>query len=112
MRPYTLPIVLLSLILGLACCFPAGREECQPDPVPAVVEKPKPISRDEFKKLAMGKSELEMIDTFGKPDLTSSSGSTNYWFYEKRTLDQFSGKTDHYAQVVLEKAVVIRVNFN
>ena len=70
----------------------------------------KTYTRDEFRKLVVGKTEAEVIAAVGRPDGTQNYG-TPFWFYHGVTVDEVSGKTDTSAQLVFKGGVVERVGF-
>ena len=59
----------------------------------------------------MGKTPDEVIEVVGRPESTSDDGSTQYWYYYSRTIDNAAGKTDNRIQVVFRDGVVDSVNY-
>ena len=53
-----------------------------------------------------------MIDLVGKPSSTQNNSGLECWYYERRTIDPVTKKTDFSAQVVFEDGRVTSVNFN
>lgn len=101
-------VYLSALVLSLAGCGKAP-------PAPPAVQpaKPDPVTREEFKKAVEGKTPDEVVEAVGKPDQTSESGGRKYWYYDRRTTDPTTGKTDARAQVVFgEDGRVRSVNFS
>lgn len=99
--------------IGAAAVVPfAG---CQDRPAGGGVVTPAAVTktvytRDEFRKLVVGKTPDEVIAAVGKPDDTSESGSVS-WTYMYRTKDPITGKTDVSAIVVFEDGRVDRVRY-
>jgi outer membrane protein assembly factor BamE (lipoprotein component of BamABCDE complex) len=59
----------------------------------------------------MGKTQQEVIQAVGKPDVTQETGFTT-WYYNSRTLDPVNGRVDYNAQVVFdEDGKVDHINF-
>jgi hypothetical protein len=81
-------------------------------PVPAnQVSARKTWSRDEFRKLLLGKTRDEVLETIGKPYQTENSGDVLNLYYRNVTVDPITGKVDDHAQVVIERGTVVRVSF-
>jgi outer membrane protein assembly factor BamE (lipoprotein component of BamABCDE complex) len=102
MRPLILALALLSA--------PA----CTVQVVTTHAGKPagKVYTREEFKKLVMGKSKQEVKDLLGKPDETVDSGGDEVsWCYRRRTTDPDSGKADDSAWVIFRSGKVLRIAF-
>jgi outer membrane protein assembly factor BamE (lipoprotein component of BamABCDE complex) len=81
-------------------------------PVPAnQVSARKTWPRDEFRKLLLGKTRDEVLETIGKPYQTENSGDVVNLYYRNVTVDPITGKVDDHAQVVIERGTVVRVSF-
>ena len=81
-----------------------------------VVEPLKSYTRDEFSKLAMGQSKESVLTIIGKPETTSQSSDSEYWYYHGKTIDPITGKIDYSIQLVFEVSggysIVKAINFN
>ncbi len=73
--------------------------------------KNRKYTRDEFKRLVVGKTRDEVIALLGKPKATQQSGELEFWDYVGRTTDPVTGKTDDVAQVEFEGDRVSGVTF-
>jgi hypothetical protein len=62
--------------------------------------------REEFRRLVVGKTSLEVLQAVGKPDGTSDVGDRQLWYYDCRTLEPASGKTDRRATLIFRKPLV------
>lgn len=61
----------------------------------AIARKAKAYPRDEFRDLVMGKTEGEVLDRIGDPDRKEDKGADDLtYFYDQKTLDPTTGKTD------------------
>ena len=61
----------------------------------AAERKAKVYPRDEFRDLVTGKTESEVIDQMGPPDRKEDKGPENLtYFYDKKTTDPATSKTD------------------
>jgi hypothetical protein len=80
---------------------------------PAKGAMQKTYTRDEFKKLVMGKTMEEVKALLGAPDRTrDAAGGVVRWHYNQRTVDPANGKPDILAEVNFDKdGVVGSVNF-
>lgn len=56
----------------------------------------KSYTRDEFKKLAVGKTSEQLIATFGRPDMTfdHEDSSPRRWYYRNRVLNPATNKVE------------------
>ena len=82
---------------------------------PAIPAPAKTYTRDEFKALVMGKTRDAVRGGVGLPDsMQEDANDPNAatWYYDKRTIDPVTGKTDVDAQVVFEDGVVVRISFH
>jgi hypothetical protein len=68
-------------------------------------------TRDEFKQFVMGKSEQEVIDALGKPNVADEEGDAKLWIYRNRTTVPATGKTDAQVSLRLQGGKVIAVDF-
>ena len=71
-----------------------------------VATQPTPIPRDEFRKAVVGKTEAEVLELFGTPNVTSDSGGQKMWQYTERTYDPITKKTDSLVSVFFRGGVV------
>lgn len=105
MKP-TLIVSALAATLALSGC------DRRPPPAPKteVVLK---ISRDDFTKFVMGKSDSVIQAKFGKPYLNNDYAEQLgiLWVYKNLTFDPATGKQDQFATIVFEHGVVTRVVF-
>lgn len=77
-----------------------------------VPERKKEWTRDEFKKLVMGKAKADIIKIVGRrPDRTSGDEAVELWHYDGVSHDPVADRPDRVAQIVIEKGVVTGVNF-
>jgi hypothetical protein len=67
--------------------------------------------RDDFTASVLGKSEDQVLEAVGKPDMTSEDPEATYWHYRRRTKNPATGRTDSDAQVVFERGRVIAINY-
>ncbi len=103
----------------LECAFPSQESSVSEQASyenTEVVEPPKSYMRDEFSKLVMGQSKESVLAALGRPESTSQSTDTEYWYYHGKTIDPITEKSDYSVQVVFEVSggysVVKSVNFN
>ena len=68
-------------------------------------------TRDEFRKLLVGKTADEVLQAVGKPDSTSETALGAYWYYRHKTTDPVTGQTDANAQVCFFNDQVVRINY-
>lgn len=69
------------------------------------------MSRTDFKRTVIGKTEQEIIAAIGRPSQTQDMGGMQMWYYEERTQDPATGTADHMAQVTFENGRAVGVNF-
>lgn len=69
------------------------------------------VTRDEFRKSVVGKTEKEVLDLHGKPDSTTDSGGLRLWTYSRRTHDPVTGKTDSQVAVFFRDGKVESVDY-
>jgi len=69
------------------------------------------VTREVFNESVVGKTPNEVLQTIGKPDRTDGDGTNpgDDWFYEQRTADAITGKTDSSAMVVFQHGRVDHV---
>lgn len=104
MRPTIVFLALLVVCLAGCQDRPAGNGV-------AATTTTKTYTRDEFRKLVVGKTPDEVIAAVGRPDSTQDSGRDPTWYYDSRTRDPVSGKIDFHAQVIFQDGKVVRVNY-
>jgi hypothetical protein len=68
-------------------------------------------TRDEFRKLVMGKTPDEVVAAVGQPDGTDEDGGRPVWTYRGRTKDPGTGKTDAAVSVRFARGSVIEVGY-
>jgi outer membrane protein assembly factor BamE (lipoprotein component of BamABCDE complex) len=66
-------------------------------------------TRDEFRKLVMGKTPDEVIAAVGKPDHTQKGEPGTFWYYTERTRDPATGKMDRNARLAFQDGRVSAV---
>lgn len=113
--------ISLSLLAGCGPKDqPATGQQQQPPPPTVEVKSAtaterksgaKKVTRDEFKKLVLGKKTEDVIAGVGKPTSTMENGGEVSWYYHDFTTDPLTGKTDVITQVIFENGVVVRINF-
>jgi hypothetical protein len=69
------------------------------------------MSRQEFRRLVTGRTMNQVLENVGKPHDTQDSEISVYWYYQNRTVDPVTGKTDWQVQVVFTNGCVSSVNF-
>jgi hypothetical protein len=68
--------------------------------------------RDEFRALVMHQTKAELLDLLGKPsDTQDVQGLGEYWYYDRKTFDPVTDKTDFRAQLTIQGGRVTGVNF-
>lgn len=68
----------------------------------------KQMTRDEFRKLVMGKTKDEVIAAVGKPEFTSKRSDTDeFWNYADLVTDPISGNLDWRTTVNFKNGVVV-----
>lgn len=97
-----------GLLLVLAAPMLFGCLSGGPSPPPPGVVLP---TRDAFTAAVKGKTANDVLVAVGKPDQTTASGDTQYWYYQERTVDPVSGNADREAQVIIENGKVDRINY-
>ena len=101
-----------GLILGGAGGCVVGYQMGKSGGVSSATAAAKTYTRDEFRKLVIGKSPDEVIAAVGKPNSTQDygKGSVN-WYYDQRTTDPVTGNLDNTAQLIFENGRVASVNY-
>lgn len=75
-------------------------------------EGKKAVSRNEFRRLVIGKTPAQVIAAVGKPDQTTeSNGVPSMWLYRNRTRDLVTGKVDSSAALFFQNGVVDDVTY-
>lgn len=108
MRAVLAGLVVTFAGLSLACGL-AG-----PTDATAPVEKQQRVyTRDEFKRLVVGKGPDEVQKAIGKPYTTreSTNSQLKYWHYSRVSKDPVTGKLDVDIQVVFRDGLVTGVNY-
>ncbi|HNV88716.1 MAG TPA: hypothetical protein PKL53_07100 [Methylotenera sp.] len=102
-------IILLVLFTLCSCTV----EHSDSENLNQGIDTPKIFNRDEFKKKVMGLSGAFVIQELGKPDSTSESGGTEYWYYHQRSIDTVTGNVDNTVQIVFDSQSkqVSQINF-
>ncbi len=105
--------MLLPVILGEKAnnTFTFVPGKITPTVPPSFTTTPRSYQRDEFQKLVVGKTKLQLIDLLGKPTSTSEAGPWEYWQYNERTIDPVTGKVDTVAQLSILDGKVTMVLF-
>jgi outer membrane protein assembly factor BamE (lipoprotein component of BamABCDE complex) len=101
----------VTILFALAACGAFAVYTLASRKPPAGQEVKKTYTREEFRKLIVGKGQDEVIATVGRPDTTQDSGRNPTWYYRNLTVDPITGKTDHSAQVIFKNGVVDHVNY-
>ena len=81
-------LAFLFLVLTLTACY-------QPS-VPTTQKAKTVYSRDEFRKLVIGKTQDEVIKAVGKPFKTHDDPSNVFWMYQGITFDPVSDNHDNF----------------
>lgn len=63
----------------------------------------KTYTREEFRKLVVGKTKDEVLAVLGKPFSTREPESGNSWTYHDLTVDSVSGKPDYSAWLYFDR---------
>lgn len=101
--------VFLAVAVGVGALMLAGRTvETRPTQTEPAN---KLYTRDEFRKLLVGKTADEVLQAVGKPDSTSETALGAYWYYRHKTTDPVTGQTDANAQVCFSNGQVVRINY-
>lgn len=80
--------LLVLALLGLATgCGISDRVEVKKPEAKQALR-----SRDEFKKLIMGKTKDDVLRLIGKPSDTASTGLVESWFYKSVSYDPITNK--------------------
>ena len=82
---------------------------------PAALEAARPggtYTQANFKALVMGKSEADVVQAVGNPDMTSADGPAKKWVFLRRTLHPVTGRMDPAATVHFSDGLVVRVTFD
>jgi outer membrane protein assembly factor BamE (lipoprotein component of BamABCDE complex) len=95
------------LAAGAAFMYWQGRSEVQAQAASA----PTVYLRDDFTASVLGKSEDQVLEAVGKPDLTSEDAQATYWHYRSRTRNPTTGRIDSDVQVVFERGHVTALNY-
>jgi hypothetical protein len=69
------------------------------------------LTRPEFSRQVMGRSEKEVVEAVGRPDETSEDAQTHYWHFKRRTRDPLTKERDLDVQVVFKSGKVTSVNY-
>ena len=69
------------------------------------------MTRDEFRKAVVGKTQEQVISAVGKPNTTQDDGYSIYWYYGNKSKDPITDIPDTSTQVVFDNGVVSNVNF-
>ncbi len=96
---------LLLLAALTILCVPGCKPATTTGGAATVAKKP---TRDEFRKLVMGKTKDEVAAAVGKPKRTNDDPDS--WVYEDVTIDPVSGKVDSLIWVYFEQGRVSKVN--
>ena len=68
--------------------------------------------REDFRRLVMGKTEKEVIDALGEPNIKDEeAGGSKLWIYRNRTINPATGKPDSQVKVRIEDGKVVGVEF-
>lgn len=102
----TFLIAALAAVLALSGC------DNRPAHSPKTAMHQK-VSREDFSKFVMGKSNVPIEAKFGKPYLNNDYAEQLgiLWVYKNLTFDPATGKNDQFATIVFEHGVVTKVVF-
>jgi hypothetical protein len=117
-----LGVVLAASLVGLGVAYfggqarpgPADSDQAAADnrgPAKAEAEVKRVYTRAEFRVLVLGKTPDEVIKAVGNPDRTSESGVAVFWYYDARTTNPATSRTDSKAQLVVRDGKVAEVNY-
>ena len=68
--------------------------------------------RENFRRLVMGKTEKEVIDALGEPNIKDEeAGGSKLWIYRNRTINPATGKPDEKVNIRFEDGKVVGVDF-
>ena len=98
--------IAFTALFALSGCDKPGKP-----PAPAVVHQK--VSRAEFTKFVMGKSDSAIMAEYGKPYLDNDYAEQLgiLWVYKNLTFDASTGKQDQFATIVFEHGIVTKVVF-
>lgn len=101
-------IVVFVAVFNTTQTMERSKQSNATEPAPPAV-----MTRDEFiAKCRVGDGYVQCQNAVGRPDRTQGgTSSTEYWYFDRRTRDPVTGKTDHNAQVVIERGWVRAINF-
>lgn len=98
-------IVGIGVALGFAVLVFMGWVESRGTPDPAAA-----VPRAEVLSMR-GAHTDRLMEKFGRPRHTSSSGNTEYWYYDGISRDTISGNVDNSTQFVIRDHFVESINF-
>jgi hypothetical protein len=98
-------VVILTAVVIFMYLHEKGQAQTQTADTPTV------YLRDDFNASVLGKSEDQVLEAVGKPDVTSEDAQATYWHYRRRTRNPATGATDSDVQVVFERGKVIALNY-
>ena len=105
-------VVLVQLISGcvVAVVFWATERTAAPT---TPVAPAKTYTRDEFRKLVLGKTPQQVIELLGKPESTGDDkeGKPSHYLYDKITYDTTTQKPDGRIGIWFERGVVDHISF-
>jgi len=79
---------------------------------PKTAARKEKYTREEFRKLVVGKNKKQIIEALGKPESTMDITSDEIWNYDGSLVyDATTGIAQNSIQVVIRNGVAIRVNF-
>lgn len=79
--------------------------------IPSEKKEEAKYTREEFKKLVMGRTKDQVMDAVGRPASTSEGGGFEFWYYKHTTYDPISQKIDSSIQVCFKGGVVESISF-
>jgi hypothetical protein len=115
-----LGVVLAASLAGLGVAYFGGQagpghadsdQAAADNSGPAKAEAKRVYTRAEFRVLVLGKTPDEVVRAVGSPDRRSESGVAVFWYYDGRTTNPATSKTDGKAQLIVRDGKVAEVNY-
>jgi hypothetical protein len=111
MTPRAVALVVVCLVLVVGC------GQSSNPPASALVSSstrpaaPKTWTREEFRKLVMGKTPDEVIAAVGRPDKIHDDQGGQSWYYDQRTIETLNDTIDNRVRLRIEGGRVVDVSY-
>lgn len=94
----------IAVLAGIGCGKPFKAASTQ--------QAKKTYTREEFRKLVVGKTKDEVKEALGPPDSTDDNGTGDFWWtYSHRSVDPANNKIDSISFIKFRRGVVYAVDF-